>query len=467
MIRFRSVLPRFACAIAWVAFALVVNARAASEPTTALSALANLNAARETAAASVTATSTTPVSPAAGTAPAPADHSAPPSTSANTLVGGKPSAMVTPRDEIHGLLNLGASLTDRANPDYEAASIAFRQVMNSPEADSTEIKTALLGLAHMHRKRGDLTKAAAIYERYLADYPGDDRSPDALLELGRTLRDMGAYKLAIARFYSVINSTLKVAGSNFERYEVLAKTAQFEIADTHFAAGEYDEANKYFTKFRLLDVAPADRARAQFKAAYALRLDGKLDTAVTALRAFIEQWPDDENSPEARYLLATTLRELKRPQEAMTVALDLLREEKSRVAAAPKRWLHWQLVTGNQLANEFYDSGDIADAHKIYSTLLELSPELSWRLPITYQLGLCFERLGMVSMARSSYQSVVDLAGAKPPQEFAELARMASWRIEHLEWHDKVAQDLNAFFDSTAGKQASNASPAVKAAATP
>lgn len=464
MIHSRSVPSTFACAIASVAFALVLNARAA-DPANASSALSNLSAARDTAAPAVTADQTAPLTPAAG-APA-ASATKPEANAPTTARAAKPEAKITAKDEIHGLLNLGASLTDRANPDFEAAAIAFRQVMDSPDAEPAELKTALLGLAHMHRKKGDLTKAAAIYERYLSDYPGDDRSPDALLELGRTYRDMGAYKLAIARFYSVINSTLKVAGNNFGRYEILAKTAQFEIADTHFVAGEYEEANKYFTKFRLLDVAPADRARAQFKAAYAQRMGGKLEMAVTAFRAFIEQWPDDENIPEARYLLATSLRELKRPQEAMAVVLDLLKEEKSRVATAPKRWLHWQLVTGNQLANEFFDTGDIVNAHKIYSSLLELSPDTSWRLPITYQLGLCFERLGITDTARSSYQSVIDLAGPKPADEYAELVRMASWRIEHLGWHDKVARDLNSLFDSTAGKQASNAKDTAKAAATP
>jgi tetratricopeptide (TPR) repeat protein len=369
-------------------------------------------------------------------------------------------------NEVRGLLNLGKSLTDRAEPDFEAAEIAFRQALNSPAAQAEDIKTGLLGMGHMHRKHGELTKAAAIYERYLSDYPGDERSPDALLELGRTLRDMGAFKLAIARFYSVINSTLKVQGNDFDRYQILAKTAQFEIAETHFAAGEYDEANKYYTKFRLLDVAPADRARAHFKAADALRRQGNLEGAVTAFRAFIEQWPEDENVPEARYLLTVTLRDLKRPNEAMAVVLELLKAEKERPNSEPKRLLHWQLVTGNQLANEYFESGDIVSAHTIYSSLLELSPDLSWRLPITYQLGLCYERLGIMDRARSSYKSVVDLAGAKPASQFAELAQMAAWRIDHLDWSNKVSRDINSFFDSTTGKQA-GMTDRPKASATP
>ena len=368
-------------------------------------------------------------------------------------------------DEIHGLLNLGHSLTDRG--DFDAAEIAFRQVLNARAVALPDLKTALLGLARMHRKQGGLTKAAAIYERYLKDYPGDDRIPDALLELGRTLRALGVYKVAITRFYSVLNTTLKLPGEGFERYQILAKTAQFEIAQTHFEAGDFVEAGKFYARLRLLDLAPADRARAHFMSAYSLRLQGDVDGAVAALRAFIEQSPDDENIPEARYLLAISLRELRRPQEAFAATLELLRAEKSRVATDPKRWAYWQRRTGNQLANDFFETGDTLNAHAIYASLVDLSPEPTWRLPLTYQIGLCYERLGITDRARSSYQAIVDAAGATPPADLAELARMAAWRLDHLAWRDRVEHQIAAFFTTTTGQTAAVTPVPLKTASTP
>lgn len=354
-------------------------------------------------------------------------------------------------DEYEGLLKLGAQLTERG--DCDAAEIAFRQILNGHSVPEAYVKSALLGLAQMHRHQGALTKAAAIYERFLKDYPGDDRTPDALLALGRTLRSLGAYKLALARFYSVINSTLKLPGEGFERYQTLAKTAQFEIAETHFQAGEFAEANKFYTRLRLLDLAPGDRARAHFKAGYALRLQGDLEGAVTTLRAYLEQWPNDESVPEARYLLAVTLRELKRPQEAFAATLELLRMEQSHIAADPKRWAYWQRRTGNQLANDFFETGDTLNARTIYASLLELSPEPAWKLPITYQLALCDERLGATERARTAYQSIVDTAGATPSAELAELVKMAAWRIEHLAWRERVGHQITAFFETTTGRR--------------
>jgi TolA-binding protein len=367
-------------------------------------------------------------------------------------------------DDLQSLLTLGASLTERA--DYESADIAFRQVLDAPAAKPESVKVALLGLAHMHRKQGTLSKAAAIYERYLKDFPDDVRTPDAQLDLGRTLRGLGAHKAAISRFYNVISSTLKLPGDGFERYQLLAKTAQFEIAETHFLAGDFGEATKFYTRLRLLDLAPADRARAHFKAAYSLRLQGNIEGAVTMLRAYVEQSPDDENVPEARYLLAISLRELKRPQEALAVTLELLRAEKARVSTDAKRWAYWQRRTGNYLANDFFESGDVLNARTIYAVLLDLSTDVAWRLPITYQLGLCYERLGLTERAKSSYQAVLEGAGPTPPEDFRELATMAKWRMEHLDWRDRVSKQVTDFFGPGTHSQLATA-PSVPAKSAP
>jgi outer membrane protein assembly factor BamD (BamD/ComL family) len=40
---------------------------------------------------------------------------------------------------------------------------------------------------------------------------------------------------------------------------------------------------------------------------FALRSKFSKPNAVATLRGYIEQWPEDENIPEARYLLAVTL----------------------------------------------------------------------------------------------------------------------------------------------------------------
>jgi TolA-binding protein len=195
-------------------------------------------------------------------------------------------------------------------------------------------------------------------------------------------------------------------------------------------------------------------------AAFAQQLDGEFEAAVTTLRSFLDEWPADKNAPEARYLLATTLRQLKRPREALAVTFELLRSEHAKSSADPGRWSYWQRRTGNQVANEFFQNGDTFDALAIYQGLAQLSDDPSWRLPVTYQMALCYERLSQLDRARLAYQSIVSAASPAAVQalpEIADLARMASWRLAHLDWRDQVDRKFSTLFPAPGGARADGA----------
>jgi TolA-binding protein len=378
-------------------------------------------------------------------------------------------------EEILSLLRIGKNKLDQS--DFTSAEIAYRQVLaeNATRAQDAE---ALTGLGRTYRKKGDFTKASAVYEKFLKEFPEDQNLPTIYLELGRSLRALGAYKQAIGRFYSVLNSTLKLPETGPDLYRQLARTAQFEIAETYFQSGDFTQANRYFSRLKLLDLAPEDRARAHFKSAYALVLNGDNKAASTALRSFLDQNPADENVPEARYLLSDMLRRQGQINESLLVALDLLRAESAYTDKDPKRWAYWQRKTGNQLANEFYERGDFGSALLIYQTLAKLSPEPTWRLPVTYQIGLCLERLQNFDRARESYQSIVDNVkpaatdGAARP-ELAELAEMAAWRLNQLAWLNNTEKQLSLILPpgtvrpSSASAKAPAASPAHDAHGSP
>ena len=394
--------------------------------------------------------------------PAPAVTPAAKGKSAEQLLAAAQAA------EAKGLLTLGASLTERN--DFAAAEIAYRQILGTRAFTKPEQTEALLGLAHCYRRAGAYTKAAAIYEKFLGQFPDEPRVPDVLLDLGRTLRAMGAHRLALSRFYNVINSTLKLPTEGFDHYQLLAKTAQFEIAETHFESGNFTEAGKFFARLRLLDLAPADRARAHFKSAYALQLAGDLEGSVTTMRSYLEQWPQDENVPEARYLLATTLRQLNRADEALAATLELLRTQQG--TGDVRRWSYWQRRTGNQLANEFFQRGDTDHALAIYQGLVTLAPEAVWRLPLTYQIALCHERLRQLDRARADYRTIIDTVAAATAAkgdnapivalspELKDLAHMAEWRLGHMDWTDQTDRKLTAFFSTTTGQRPELAPPA-------
>jgi tetratricopeptide (TPR) repeat protein len=376
-----------------------------------------------------------------------ADAARPPDQVKQTVSDAKQKAeqLAQATMEAQGLVRLGAKLTDRG--DYPSAEVAYRQILDRPEFSVEDQKPALLGLARMYRKSNNLTKSAAIYEKFIKEFPDESRVPDVLLDLGRTLRDMGAYKLALSRFYSVINSTLKVDAQAFDHYQQLAKTAEYEIAETYYESAQFADAGKYFTRLQLLDLGPADRARALFMAAHSQLLAGDNDNAVRTLRSFLDQWPTDENVPEARFLLATTLRDMKRPQEALEITLDLLRNAQTKAGADGRALAYWQRRTGNMLANDFFQNGDTMSALTIYNRLIAMDTNPAWALPVSYQIGLCYERLRLVTKARDAYQRIIDAATVKPGDpapnpEIVELAQMASWRLNYISWLDQTAVRL-------------------------
>jgi TolA-binding protein len=400
-----------------------------------------------------------PAPGAATVEPAAAHHAAPESPARPP----EPQLEPARAEEILSLLRIGQTKLDQG--DFTSAEIAYRQVL-AENATRKQDADALTGLGRTYRKKGDYTKAAAVYEKFLKEFPEDLSLPTIYLELGRSLRALGAYKQAIGRFYSVINSTLKLPENGPDLYRQLARTAQFEIAETYFQSGDYAQANRFFSRLKLLDLAPEDRARAHFKSAYALTLAGEDKPATAVFRAFLDQNPHDENVPEARYLLSDSLRRQGQINESLIVALDLLRAESSFTEKDPKRWAYWQRKTGNQLANEFYERGDFGSALLIYQTLAKLSSEPSWSLPVTYQIGLCLERLQRFDRARESYQTIVD--NVKPGTtdggtraELTDLAEMAAWRLNQLAWLQDTDRQLSQFF--THGKAPSSTSVSAQA----
>lgn len=329
-----------------------------------------------------------------------------------------------------------------ATGDTDSSLIAYRQVA-AATAGTPEAAPAILGMARTYRVAGEGVKAAATYEHLIKNHSSYSEIPSALLELGRTLRELGTPRLALARFYSVIHSTLKLPEAEADHYRRIVRTAQFEIAETHFIMGNYPEAIRFFNRLDLLDLAPADRSRARFKGAQSRVLAGEKTPAVAALTTFIAADPDALDSPEARYLLATLLAELGRSEESLRVTLALLRHERPE-GEPTALWRTWQRRTGNQLANLFYQDGEFTSALLLYRALDALDPAPAWRLPVLYQIALCQERLAQPAAAVATYEEIKTLAGPEPAPILAEIVRMSAWRATQIAWIAKTQTDIIA-----------------------
>ncbi len=347
---------------------------------------------------------------------------------------------------LESLMRLGES--QAATGDHEGAITAFYQVLENHAPPEMEVE-ALIGLAKAYQDLNERTRAVAILERLVKDHPGSPYAAKALLDAGRLHRSLGADRLALSRFYSVLQATLRIPDQTWvDRYRQLARTAQYEIAETHLRAGRYEEAERYFNRFALLELAPTDRALGAFKVIEARSAAGRHEAVVSGVNEFIDQYPRDRHVPAALHHATTALRELGRADDALAHTLHLLQASREEQSGDPSAWAYWQRRTGNELANTFFQRGEFANARQIYDTLASLDGDAEWRLPASYQAALCRERLGMTEEAIAMYRDIVASITEAESIGLQEIGEMASWRITHLEDLERERADISLLINS-------------------
>lgn len=347
---------------------------------------------------------------------------------------------------IESLMRLGES--QEAAGDHEGAITAYTHVLENHAPTEIEVQ-ALIGLSKAYQSLNERTRAVAILERLIKDHPESPYTPKALLDTGRLHRALGADRLAMSRFYAVLQATLRIPDQSWvDQYRSLARTAQFEIAETHLRAGRYPEAERYFNRFALLELAPSDRALGAFKVIEARSAAGRFEAVFAGVNEFIDQYPKDVHVPAALHHATKALRELGRADEALRYTLRLLQTSREDQAGDPAAWAYWQRRTGNELANTFFQRGEFASARRIYDTLASLDDDPEWVLPASYQAALCRERLGLTEEAIAIYRDITARVTSDESAGLNEIASMASWRITHLQEIERERADIRLLIDS-------------------
>lgn len=311
----------------------------------------------------------------------------------------------------------------------------------------------LLTLGEVYERQGSPSRVIALYEKFIIVFPRDKELPKLFLKLGRMYRDSGATKTALAKFYNVLNVALNVPVDELKDYQDVSHRAQLEIADTFFSMGSYDKAAKFFKRLLRIDLVSQDHQNILFKYAYTIYLSGNYSESVAGLRSFINEFPQSDLAPEARYLLSETYIRLNDPRMAMKETLELLNSEISKIDTNPEAWLYWKKRTGNKLANQFYQDANYMDALTIYRAMVDLSLDPVWTWPVLYQVGLCYEKLNMKPKAQEAYQQIVDTNSSltdemKDDPTLSSISEMAVWRVERLELDLDMQFNLNSILDN-------------------
>jgi tetratricopeptide (TPR) repeat protein len=213
---------------------------------------------------------------------------------------------------------------------------------------------------------------------------------------------------AIEKFYLVLRSVPRIEGRNLAYSRRLVLMAQSAIADTCAEMGRHAEAAELYgrmlqTKSEELEVETVRIKRLRsFKES---ATDGVLELQALA---FLEEFPDSDYIPEARYFLAHSLKHQKKRDAAMEQFQLLLEAVELAPPERLAKWLPWKLRVGNELANQFYLEGDYISSVALYRALARSNSDLQAKQAFQYQIGLCEERLGQTTEAIKTYQQIVD-----------------------------------------------------------
>ena len=300
----------------------------------------------------------------------------------------------------------------------EEFSRTVEAVLNSDASERIKEDTrklTLLELAHQRelaaekdQSGGHLERALQLLAEYVERYSRDPAVPEVLLRQGYLLRRLDLKDEAIEKFYLVLRSVPRIEGRNIAYSRRLVMMAQSAIADTCSDLGRHAEAAELYGRMLQTKSEELEVETVRIKQLRSLResaADGVLERQAMG---FLEDFPDSDYIPEARYFLAHSLKQQKKRDAALEQFQLLLEAVELAAPDRLTRWMPWKLRVGNELANQFYLEGDYLSSVSLYRALAKSNAEGQTRQSFQYQVGLCEERLGQVEEAIKTYQQIVD-----------------------------------------------------------
>jgi len=351
--------------------------------------------------------------------------------------------------------------------DYEYALEGYLESLNDTQVRGTEKRRALFGMAEAYYDKGAVGKAISLLDQYLKAYPEEADSARLLFQMGLMYREIGLYSEAVVTFYRVLNSIVVTGDAEVERYLQLARRAQFEIARSHFDAGEFEQALSLLERIELFELNPRDRETVLYYKAKAFLKTGHRGKGLIELNRFLLQFPESALVSEMLYEKAEAQMRMQRSDDALATLMELLERGGLPEENASANWRQWRRIAGNYFSNQYYERGDYMAALRLYQGIVTLDDDPRWQLPVVLQMGLCFEQLAMYDRAEESLRYVVQGVEAlregspEAPLEDAleHLLERTRWRLDMIVWR--------ASFDPVGLATAEGTGPDAAATTTP
>jgi soluble lytic murein transglycosylase len=271
-----------------------------------------------TLAASATPTPTTTPSPTSTPTPTP--------TSSPTRT---PTPTWTPTPTLQPSIHLEAALHHQTNGDYDRAIAAYMALLEGKPTPE-QVRTARYHLAECYLLNRDFVAAAAAWEDFLTDYPGDSSSPQAALMAARAYHAANECARAILHYQTYLSYETVLAdmvydwigdcraalamssaepGANLDEATAAYRLAVQSTIDRSVQAGLREKiAGIYLAKVdyegavaeydAILAIARTDpyRAKIEYLAAQALAAAGQTDAAYARYRRAVDQYPQADDA---------------------------------------------------------------------------------------------------------------------------------------------------------------------------
>lgn len=326
--------------------------------------------------------------------------------------------------------------------NYKEAEQQWIEALNDKNLPSDIRKAILQQLANLYILLGNSGKEILLYEKYVESFDNDPSGPHILFELGNLYRSQGAVKLALKRYYDILQRALTVSQSELKGYRLMIAKVQMAIAETYFEMNDLPKALELFSKLQLNTLTPENRRKVLFKKIYCQYHLKKYLDAFTLLAQFCDDSINDAYSAEAMFLKIKTLKALNRRDETVSIILDLLKTaQKYRKSQAPnwKQWDYWQKEAARQVAKEFYNENEFINALTIYQVMVGMDTTPIWQWPILHAIGLCYERLHLLQRAEAAYRIITSAKDVwnEKTLRWTELLKSYQedclWRLQQLQ----------------------------------
>lgn len=337
----------------------------------------------------------------------------------------------------------------------------LQEVKNSDTG--SKIKTdvrrlALIELAGLAERSNQPTQAIQFLAEYVERYHEDEIIPEILLRQAYLLRSIGTLDMAISKLYLVMTAALKIKADHLDYYKRVVLTAQTEIAETYFMDRKFEEAAEMYSRLLNDPEEELNVLVVRAKLIRSLARSEDHEAVVTEARKFLKDHASSEYQAEVRYLLALSHKALGEKQETLRELLLLLEAVEVAPADLANRWKSWKMAAGNEIGNQLFLETDYTHAVQVYSGLVNLDEAPEWKLPLQYQIGLCFERLDQPKEAIKAYAQVIEFA---EPQEdelsynLKMVVSMAQFRHAIISWAQTLVEQGASRADSATTDESS------------